>query len=144
MSEKYPPGDRQNHDNFCTIEKWQLVSGAAGKPVKHHKTYELSLWDGRILRTRISRPINSSEYGPKLWSHILKFQLEVTAREFWACVKEKQLPIRQVAQVIEHPKAIPLFLVRELTALGVEEEKALSLSASEAAQLRDDLLRQQS
>lgn len=59
MSEKHPTPTRQDHDEFCANEKWELVRGSRGKPVTHHKTYELTLWDSRILRTRISRPLST-------------------------------------------------------------------------------------
>lgn len=110
--------------------------------MKHHRTYELILWDGRILRTRISQPIDSSQYGPRMWSHILKNQLEVTPTEFWNCVREKELPDRGQATLVATKESIPLFLLRELTRLGIPEEEAITLSAAEAAAKRDGLLRE--
>ena len=38
--------------------------------------YELTLPDGRVLLTRISHPVNRETYGPSIWSHILREQLE--------------------------------------------------------------------
>ena len=57
---KYPAATREDHDDFCVAEKWQLVRGASGQPVRPHRTYELACWDGQILRTRISRPVDRS------------------------------------------------------------------------------------
>jgi hypothetical protein len=139
-SKKYPPADRESHDAFCVTEEWTLVRGATGKPVTHHRTFELTLWDGRILRTRISRPINTSQYGPQLWSHILKQQLEVTVEEFWSCVNKGQLPDRGFAPLEAPPQSIPLFLLRELMKLGVSEEEALKLTPAQAAEKRAELL----
>jgi hypothetical protein len=140
VSEKFPPGTREAHDDFCLVEKWQLVRGASGKPVKHHRTYELSLWDGRILRTRISHPVNKTEYGPRVWTHILKTQLEVDGPTFWACVTHKQLPNRGQPIVRSEAKSIPLFLLRELMQLGVTETEALQLSPRQAHDLREKLM----
>jgi hypothetical protein len=105
----------------------------------HHRTYEITLWDGRVLRTRISRPINSSEYGPRLWSHILT-QLEVTQEEFWGCVRERKAPDRGFAPITAPAQSLPLFLLRELMNLGVSEEEALQLTPAQAAQKRVELL----
>lgn len=132
---KPPAVTREHHDQFCETERWQLVRGATGRPVKHHRTYELPLWDGRILRTRISQPIDKSTYAPSMWSHILRTQLDVTAKEFWACVNDGVIPDRGGPAVATVREALPLHLVRSLTALGVPEDEVLSLTPREAAEL---------
>lgn len=38
--------------------------------MQHHRTDEHTLWDGRILRTSISRPVDRTEYGASMWAHI--------------------------------------------------------------------------
>lgn len=91
---KHPQAARADHDDFCTTENWALVRGATGKPVARHRTYELALPDGRILRTRISRPVDRTQYRDSVWSHILRTQLQVTADEFWECVTDEVLPQR--------------------------------------------------
>jgi hypothetical protein len=48
----------------------------------------------RILRTRISHPVDRTKHGPSLWSHILRDQLEVTNDEFWHCVRNGAKPRR--------------------------------------------------
>lgn len=60
------------YNDFCTAERWHLVRGAAGKPVTHHRTYELTLWDGRVLRTRISKPVDASTYGASMFRRDLR------------------------------------------------------------------------
>lgn len=42
--------------------------------------------DGRVLRTRVSHPVDRTDYGKSLWSHILRDQLEVSEAQFWECV----------------------------------------------------------
>lgn len=140
MSEKLPVPTREDHDDFCTVEKWRLVRGSTGKPVRHHKTFELELWDGRILRTRISRPVDRTDYSARMWSHILREQLDVTAEEFWACARDGILADRGAPEAAAPRKAVPLYLVRELSRLGVDEEQILALDAAGAARLHADLL----
>lgn len=106
-------GSRRDHDTFCRTEGWIEVSNARGGSVSHHLTYELLLDDGRILRTRISRPANNTTYGPSLWSTILRDQLLVTEAEFWACVRERDLPPRGGASEIPS-RALPAELVHQL------------------------------
>lgn len=140
MSEKHPTPTGEDHDDFCTNEKWNLVRGSTGKPVTHHQTYELTLWDSRILRTRISRPVDRTDYSARMWSHILREQLEVTADVFWSCARDGVLPDRGAPEVLPPRKTVPLYLVRELSRLGVAEEEILTLDAAGAAQLYADLL----
>ncbi len=108
-------GSRRDHDRFSRIEGWTEVRNARGKPVGHHIAYELTLPDGRILRTRISRPPNNETYGPRLWNTILTDQLHVTDAEFWACVSNDDLPDRGAAGVSDPPAhALPAGLVHHL------------------------------
>lgn len=137
--DKPPAGTREHHDEFCTAEKWTLVRGATGRPVTHHRTYELTLWDARILRTRISRPIDSTTYSRSMWSHILRNQLEVTQEAFWACVQEGVLPDRGGPQKVAVKEKLPLHLYRQLRDLGVPEEDIAPLSAAQAAQRIADI-----
>lgn len=117
-----------------------LVRGATGRPVRHHRTYELELWDRRVLRTRISKPVDGTTYGARMWAHILREQLDVAAPVFWRCVQDGVLPDRG-APVAEVPaRAVPLYLVRALTDLGMDESDVLELDAAGAARLHAELL----
>ncbi|MBB5640137.1 hypothetical protein [Cryobacterium roopkundense] len=131
----YPAATREDHDDFCVAEKWQLVRGASGQPVRHDRNYELALWDGQILRTRISRPLDRSTYSAGMWTHILRMQLAVDAEAFWACVRDKKLPDRGAPETVTQREPLPLYLVRALSELGVDESESLELTAAEAAQL---------
>lgn len=130
---KYPAPSREHHDDFCTTEKWALVRGASGKPVKHHRTYELGLWDGRILRTRISKPINGSTYGARVWSHILREQLDVTPEVFWDCALHSVVPDRGAPSVSKERSRLPLHLYRLLADIGLNDDEIAGLNAAEAA-----------
>lgn len=85
---------RDDHEQFCTTERWTPVANARGGRVRHHVTYELTLHDGSVLRTRISRPVDATVYGPSIWSHILRDQLAVSAAESWSCVDDGTTPDR--------------------------------------------------
>lgn len=89
-----PAPTRADHAKFCQIEGWRQVRDARSRTGAHHLTYELDLADGRILRTRISHPPDRTDYGPALWSHILRDQLQVTEEQFWACLHDGAKPDR--------------------------------------------------
>ncbi|TFC11412.1 cytotoxic translational repressor of toxin-antitoxin stability system [Cryobacterium sp. MDB2-33-2] len=137
---KYPAATREYHDDFCTTEKWELVRGAGGKPVNHHRTYELALWDGRILRTRISKPVDSTSYGASVWAHILRQQLMVDADSFWDCVQNQNVPDRGGPQMVAVRESLPLYLVRALSEQGVDEDTIFALTVGEAAKLLSEKL----
>ena len=90
----HPAPTRRDHLRFCEIEGWSIVRSSAGRRSTHHETYELELPDGRILRTRISRPPDRTDYGPALWSHILHDQLQTSAEAFWQCLRTGKPPAR--------------------------------------------------
>ena len=126
------PGSRREHDKFCRAEAWSEVTNARGGKVRHHVTYELQLPDGRTLRTRISRPVNTDTYGASLWKHVLSEQLDVSEDEFWACVRDGVRPDRG-GPVAPPPDALPAQLVWQLIHdVGVPEDEVAELSLDEA------------
>ena len=130
------PGSKRDHNRFCQIEGWDEVRNARGKPVGHHITYELPLPDGRILRTRVSRPADNTTYGLSLWKAILTDQLDVTEAEFWACIRDKQLPDRGVAVVEPPAQALPASLVHQLIHVaGVPEDEVAGMSLERAVEV---------
>jgi hypothetical protein len=135
----YPAPSRKDHLTFCVNEGWTEVRNATGQAVRHHLTFELSLPDGRILRTHISRPPDSKDtYGPGLWSRILRDQLRVTAHEFWACVQGHDLPDRGFVKPPE--ESIPADVLTLLVNRGVDEKAVLMMSRHEALALLYALL----
>ncbi len=126
-------GSRADHNKFCLIEKWTLLLDARGRGVGHHVTYELALDDGRILRTRVSRPVDTTTYGPGLWKAILRDQLDVTEGQFWACVQDKQVPDRGQASVETTVRAMPAGLLYQLIHIAhVPENQAKTLTLEQA------------
>lgn len=127
----WPAATRSDHDKFCWIEGWRKVRDARGRSGTHHVTYELDLPDGRILRTRVSHPVDRSDYGPSLWSHILRDQLAVSETEFWSCVRDGIRPARGVP--VAPQEALPADLVYLLiTRVGLAEDEVAKMSKDEA------------
>jgi hypothetical protein len=120
---------RKDHRQFCAVEGWAEVTDARGRSVGHHVTLELRLPDTTVLRTRISRPLNTDTYGPSLFSHILRDQLCVTLDEFWACV-DGTPPGR--AQPPPPVPSLPASLVHQLLQLGIPESEVAAMSRDEA------------
>lgn len=126
------PGTRVDHNQFCLNEEWEPVRGARGG-VRHHITYELPLPDGRILRTRVSRPVRKETYGADLWKTILREQLEVTEDEFWNCVRNKVKPERGPVEEPPPENALPAQLVYLLIhQAGVPEDQVATMTLPEA------------
>ena len=127
----WPAPTREDHEAFCKTEGWQPVRDARGKTGTHHITYELHLHDGRILRTRISHPVNRDTYGPGIWAHILRDQLDVDLRAFWACVQDKIKPDRGEPET--PAGALPADLVHLLlTRVHLSEADVAAMSKNQA------------
>lgn len=132
-------GTRSDHNTFCQTEKWVLVRDAQGRPVRHHVTYELPLPDGRILRTRISRPVDKTTYGPALWRSILRDQPDVGEEAFWACVRHKQLPERGGPPAAPPETSLPTGLVHQLIHVaGVSEHEITTMTLAQALARMND------
>ncbi len=126
-----PAPTRADHNRFCEVEGWTPVRRATGEKVSHHVTFELTLPDGRILRTRVLRPPDKSTYGKEMWEHILRDQLAVSVGEFWTCVRDETEPKRGGRTSTGEP--LPLELVHLLrTRLHLSETEIASLSKQDA------------
>lgn len=128
----HPAPTRSAHERFCKAESWQVVRSAVGKRNTHHDTYELSLASGDVLRTRVSRPANKETYGPALWAHILRDQLDVTEQEFWDCADRGILPDRG-GNPVDTLRGVPTQVLYQLKhRVGLTESEIAALSRSEA------------
>src|SRR5262245_14650372 len=127
----WPQPTRQADQRFCEIEGWAQVRDVRGRTGTHHVTYDLILSGGRILRTWISNPVSRIPYGPGIWAHILRDQLEVNESEFWACANEEKKPDRGVPDV--PPEALPADLVFLLiNRVGLEESTIAMMTKEDA------------
>jgi hypothetical protein len=107
------------------------VRDARGGTGTHHVTYELALADSRILRTSISHLPDRSTFGPSVWHHILREQIDVTEAEFWACVQDGIRPSRGKSEPPKEP--IPLEIVQLLILrVGLSESELAELTRDEA------------
>ncbi|MFE9422368.1 cytotoxic translational repressor of toxin-antitoxin stability system [Kitasatospora sp. NPDC006697] len=127
----WPEPNCERHEQFCKTEEWQRVRDARGRTGTHHVTYELTLPDGRILRTRVSHPVDRTGYGASLWAHILRDQLDVVEGVFWACVLEGRLPDRGTPAPPR--EALPAQLVHLLlNQVGLTEEEVATMDKAQA------------
>jgi hypothetical protein len=126
-----PQPTRRDHARFCEVEGWELVRDARTRSGTHHVTNELHLPDGTVARTRISHPVHRNEYGPAIWSHILRDQLQVDEASFWACVRHRIKPDRGESKPPE--EALPADVVYLLlTRVGLAETEVAALSKQAA------------
>ncbi|WP_197680072.1 hypothetical protein [Microlunatus soli] len=110
-------------------EGWVQVRNARGN-TGDHWIYELTLPDGRTLRTRVSHPVNRDTYGAAMWAHILREQLDVDEPAFWACVQDKVMPERGSLEPPED--AIPAGVVAQLLSNGVPDVEIQDMSRTDA------------
>lgn len=61
---------------FCEKNGWVLTRNT------DHWYYEKVLFDGTILRTKVSHAVQK-EIPRRLWKRILKMQLKITEEDFW-------------------------------------------------------------
>lgn len=99
---------------------------------RHHLTYSLDLADGRVLRIRVSRPADTTTYGPSLWGHILNVQIEVTEDAFWDCVNHGRLPQRSPATPDVPAGALPASRVHQLIEAGMSENDVARMTLPQA------------
>jgi hypothetical protein len=133
----FPAPTRADHQKFCEREGWTQVRTARGRTGTHHITFELTLPDGRVLRTRISHPPDRSTYGRALWGHILRDQLDVTEDVFWACVRDEVVPAR--AATTQPGSGIPAALVHQLLTHGVPESEVAGMTRADALRRLNEL-----
>lgn len=127
----WPRATRRDHEHFCRTEGWRRVRDARGRTGTHHVTYELGLRNGRVLRTRVSHPVDRTDYGSSLWSHILRDQLQVSELAFWACVRDGVSPDRGGPVLPAH--AVPAEVVHLLVArVGLTEAEVAAMTKADA------------
>ncbi|HEX5496587.1 MAG TPA: cytotoxic translational repressor of toxin-antitoxin stability system [Mycobacteriales bacterium] len=127
----WPPATRKDHQHFCQVEGWRRVRDARGRTGTHHVTDELDLPDGRVLRTRVSHPVDRTDYGLSLWRHILRDQLHVAEPVFWGCVRDGVTPDRGVPTIPAH--ALPAELVHLLlTRVGLTDAEVAGMTRRDA------------
>ena len=126
-----PQPTRADHDWFCTVEGWRPVRDIVSRTGTRRVLYELALPNGRRLRTSVSHPVDQNEYPPRLWEHILEDELEVSHEEFWACVKDGNLPSRGTPA--SEGESLPAQLVSLLIhTVGISEDEVAAMTKEQA------------
>lgn len=132
MTTRWPAPTRRDHLKFCEVDNWVARGSATSTRGTDHLYFELALADGRILRTKISHPPGRIDYGPALWSRILKDQLEVSEEEFWNAVRDSVRPVRSQPDVQDR-RGIPLGVAHKLSTLvGLSAEELSTTTPEEA------------
>lgn len=130
---RWPAPTRADHEKFCETECWPRVRDSRGRFGTHQLTYECDLPDGRTLRTRVSHPPDRTNYGPTMWGHILRDQLQCDEAAFWACVRDGVRPPRGVAAGRAAGEALPADVVQLLVhRFGVDEDEVARMTRDEA------------
>jgi hypothetical protein len=133
----WPQPTRADHDWFCTVEGWRPVRDVLGRRGTRRVIYELALPSGGTLRTCVSHPVDQSEYGPRLWGHILGDELDVSDEEFWACVKDGTLPSRGTPAV--QADSLPAQLVSLLIhTVGLSDDEVAAMTKEQAVARLDE------
>jgi hypothetical protein len=121
-------GTRADHEAFCRADGWEPKRDARGRAgAGDHVRYRLRLSDGRVLNTKISRPVDGTTYGEDLWRTILREQLQVTEEQFWACVNEGTRPEREIPSEPNLAETIPANVVHVLQANGLTDAEITAL-----------------
>ena len=129
---KYPAATRRDHQKFCELEGWTRVRDTRGRTGTHHLTYEFTLADGRILRTRVSYPPDRTDIGKGLFSHILRDELAVTVEEFWRCVADGVVPDRGAGAAAAGEPVPPEVVHLLTTKVGLSDDEVRTLTKAAA------------
>ena len=133
----WPPPTRADLDWFCAVEGWRPVRDVVGRTGVRRVIYELALPTGSMLRTRLSHPVDRSEYGPRLWEHILQDELQVSEEEFWACVKDGTVPSRGTPAT--DADSLPAQLVSLLIhTVGLSDDEVAAMTKEQAVARLDE------
>lgn len=129
-------------ERFCQVEGWEDRDAARGRPTGDHKRFRLRLPGGDVLRTKVSH--GAGQISADLFKHILREQLQVTEREFWAAVDKRAPPTRAPAPAPPEGHRLPARLVEPLSQIGIPDDRLRTLSVDQAeALLREERRRPQ-
>lgn len=105
---------------------WQLTRQT------DHDFYEKTLPSGEVLSTHVSHALDKSP-GPGRFSQILKYQLKVSADEFWAVIADDRPARRPAPDAPPAPRPLSLSLVTQLEKhLGLRQPDLVGMTYEEA------------
>jgi hypothetical protein len=81
----------------------------------------------------LAAPSSKETYGRRTWAHILRDQLDVSEREFWACVEDGELPDRGREETHAPVGAIPVDVARLLASrVGLSRAEMQAMTSAQA------------
>lgn len=100
-----------------------------------HTFFEKTLANGEVLSTHVSHALDKSP-GPGRFSQILKYQLKVSADEFWAVISESRPAHRPAPPATATPKPLSVSLALQLQKqLGLSQQDLVGMTREEAVRL---------
>lgn len=130
------PIPHRAHRKFVETEGWEK-KGKARSPGKtgDHFRYTLTLMTGDVLYTRVSHGAGQLD-DPKLIAAVLREELQVTEKQFWACVNQGVVPSRPMPREVEtRGDALDAKLTRNLVRrVGLSLEQIEKLTKEEAVE----------
>lgn len=127
----WPEPTRKAHDAFCTTGGFAWSETCAGEPARIASPTNLIFLIVRILRTRISNPPDRSTYGPGMWKHILRDQLQVDEPDFWLVLGTGSSPIAGYRS-LRLPRCLPNSRTLLITRVGMTEAEVAAMGKDEA------------
>jgi hypothetical protein len=116
------------------VEGWTRKGTSRGKgKTGDHYRYTLTLSNGEILYTRVSHGSGQLD-DPKLIAHVLRDELAVSEKDFWACAEKGKLPPRpRTPAPPASGEALDAKLVRNLIRkVGLSEAEIATLTKQDA------------
>lgn len=100
-----------------------------------HDFYEKTLPSGEVLSTHVSHALDKSP-GPGRFSQILRYQLKVSADEFWAVIAEDRPARRPAPAAPPAPRPLSVNLAMQLEKqLGLRQSDLVGMTQDEAVRL---------
>jgi hypothetical protein len=119
---------------FLTHDGWHLDRSSS----TDHDYFEKTLATGETLVTRVSRA-GRKTMSPGRFRAILADQLRVSEAQFWETIRTGGPAERPSPEPIEPPPSVPLWLVRQLASVGVEQAELEGIDESAARRLLEEL-----
>ncbi len=124
---------------FVELEGWVNKDTASKKKTGDHFRFTFLTQDGESLYIYISHGRGQIQ-NPKLFAHILRSELKVSANQFWAAVDHEEIPRRYTQS--ENSSMIEYRLMSNLLKIaGVNPTKLERISQVEAEKLWNQWLK---
>lgn len=130
------PIPHRAHKKFVETEGWEKKgkSGSSRETGDHYR-YTLTLATGDVLYTRVSHGAGQLD-DPNLIAAVLREELQVTEKQFWACVNRGTIPPRpKLLQTDSSVEKLDAKLIRNLIRrVGLSLDEIEKLTKEEAVE----------